>query len=469
MQKIQITNFGPIDYAEVEIKDLVIFIGEQASGKSTISKLIYFFKTLKEDYYETVIEPFSDYNYETLFIKKITEKFFKYFGLGNNISNFKIKFFYNLENAIELSLDDDNLKIEISDSFIEQHKQIISKPGKDKLADDFLSFAKKTDSKYEEVLIKRQIAKYLEYIYNLVSELFDDDKANLFVPAGRNITTTYSDQFKLDFFGNLVLENNSNSKKSHSGDVHLMLEFLRKVEGIKDSFKNSDFDSLIENELKLKNITQDHAQVLHKAKDLIFQILKGKYQHDSNGEKIVFNGKNNRAVSLNNASSGQQESIRILQDLFLILLNKEAAFRVIEEPEAHLYPMAQKQLIELIGMVLKHTDSQVLITTHSPYILSVVNNLVFANRVENMITESPVKIKGELSINQDATIKAADFQAYSLANGEEWEFISIFDEESQLIDQNYLDKISQIVGDEFNATFQIYKQLKPRNRQQKTN
>jgi predicted ATPase len=38
MKKIQITNFGPIVEAEVEIKNLVVFIGQQASGKSTISK-----------------------------------------------------------------------------------------------------------------------------------------------------------------------------------------------------------------------------------------------------------------------------------------------------------------------------------------------------------------------------------------------------------------------------------------------
>jgi predicted ATPase len=49
MQKIIIKNFGAIEYAEIEIKKVLVLIGEQASGKSTIAKLIYFFKTLRDD------------------------------------------------------------------------------------------------------------------------------------------------------------------------------------------------------------------------------------------------------------------------------------------------------------------------------------------------------------------------------------------------------------------------------------
>ena len=42
MQKIIINNFGAVKNAEIDIKKVLILIGEQASGKSTIAKLIYF-------------------------------------------------------------------------------------------------------------------------------------------------------------------------------------------------------------------------------------------------------------------------------------------------------------------------------------------------------------------------------------------------------------------------------------------
>ncbi len=48
MHKIQIKNFGPIKDFKADIKDCFVFIGPQGSGKSTISKAIYFFKSLKK-------------------------------------------------------------------------------------------------------------------------------------------------------------------------------------------------------------------------------------------------------------------------------------------------------------------------------------------------------------------------------------------------------------------------------------
>lgn len=45
-ERIEIYNFGPIKEACFDIKKLNIIIGEQASGKSIISKLIYFFKNI---------------------------------------------------------------------------------------------------------------------------------------------------------------------------------------------------------------------------------------------------------------------------------------------------------------------------------------------------------------------------------------------------------------------------------------
>ncbi len=54
MQKIIIKNFGAIEYAEIEIKKVLVLIGEQASGKSTIAKLIYFFKSLRDDIFKKI-------------------------------------------------------------------------------------------------------------------------------------------------------------------------------------------------------------------------------------------------------------------------------------------------------------------------------------------------------------------------------------------------------------------------------
>ena len=44
MERLIVRNFGPIKDVEIEIPRLLVFIGDQASGKSTLGKLIYIFK-----------------------------------------------------------------------------------------------------------------------------------------------------------------------------------------------------------------------------------------------------------------------------------------------------------------------------------------------------------------------------------------------------------------------------------------
>jgi len=468
MQKIQIQNFGPITGdVEIDISQMVVLIGEQASGKSTISKLIYFFKSLKEDLFGLIFNNLdTDEDIRILFIKEISLKFYKFFGSTKHLPDFTIKYFYSENRTIELGLYPDKyLNIRFDNDFygeiggeIRALLQAIKLPTNGKNA-------------YELIAVEQSKGKYLNRLKDIVDGLFQDSKTSLFIPAGRNITVTYSEQFKLKFFSNLSLDSEKERKRedrNQSVDTHLMLEFLEKMEIIKEDFKDNDFDSLINRELYFKNINKEYAKVLSSGQQIIFDILKGKYINHKYGERIVFNTQKSQYVHLNNASSGQQESIRILQDLFLILLNKQDVFRIIEEPEAHLYPLAQKKLIELMAMVLNYTDSQIIITTHSPYILSVVNNLIFAKSIHTLKGESSVAVNG-FELPENSLIDPEKFRAYGIKNKDEWEFISIFDTATNLINQNYLDEISEIVGDEFNAMFEMYKQLKPRKRLRKTN
>jgi predicted ATP-dependent endonuclease of OLD family len=143
-----------------------------------------------------------------------------------------------------------------------------------------------------------------------------------------------------------------------------------------------------------------------------------------------------------------------LQDVFLVLLDQERAFRVIEEPEAHLYPMAQKHLIEMIAMMLNSTDSQVIITTHSPYILSIFNNLLFATRVVN----KDEKVRGQVDqiIPESCRLDPKKCNAYFLKDGL---CKSIFNPKLGLIGQNHLDEISEELGADFDDLYRIYGEL----------
>ena len=52
MHKLTIHNLGPVEQCELECVPFLTLTGFQASGKSTIAKAIYFFRTIKEDFIE---------------------------------------------------------------------------------------------------------------------------------------------------------------------------------------------------------------------------------------------------------------------------------------------------------------------------------------------------------------------------------------------------------------------------------
>ena len=49
MHKLIINKLGPIGHCELECSRFMTLTGFQASGKSTIAKVIYYFRTIKED------------------------------------------------------------------------------------------------------------------------------------------------------------------------------------------------------------------------------------------------------------------------------------------------------------------------------------------------------------------------------------------------------------------------------------
>lgn len=466
MQKIIIKNFGPVKDAEIDIKKTLILIGEQASGKSTIAKLIYFFRTLQDEINSHFInflnsssnEAFS-FNESRDLINPIKRKFYTFFGTTNNRSKFVITFFYDseLKRSLEISFNKEkSLSITFSpDFFIKDWEQKITTKIND------LNNLRKAGSVHIE-LKKSNINPSLSLYESLLDNAFisnNREYGSLFVIAGRNATVQYSSLFEKYLFADIQKRVAENSKseiklKDQTVDEVLMLEFIKKIEYNKSKFEynGGSFQSIVD---LFSNVLDNH-NMINLILVKINQILKGTYKFDGSKEKIIFN--NNNFVSLHDASSGQQESIRILQDIFLVILEKEKVFRVIEEPEAHLFPEAQKLLVELFAILVNaQLENELIITTHSPYILTAYNNLLFANRV----IQKNEELKEEVykNINEECILDSKDFAAYGLKIVQSEDDVycqSIVDEEMGLIDQNFLDSVSDTLNDEFHNLYDLY-------------
>lgn len=238
MQKIIIHNFRQISDAEIDIKRILVFIGEQASGKSTIAKLIYFFKSLAQDYVDIVFNDGRslDMNkFQSSLIKKIQNKFSVYFGFTTQLpQDFRIDFYYSYENDRKLSLSKArSLQIKFSSAFWDFISQ------KTNTGLQRFKNTERISSGVRFTIKEKQRSALLDKITKMSQEIFETNKECLFIPAGRNITVSYPEQFQLLFFG--ALSDSSNSiKEINTIDLRLIKDFMSYSKFLVDYFSNTN-------------------------------------------------------------------------------------------------------------------------------------------------------------------------------------------------------------------------------------
>ena len=430
MQKIEIRNFGPIKELNLDIKDFSIFIGPQASGKSTIAKTIFFFKSLNDDLVKYFIESVekSDFSKSIgTYAKSIRQKYLDYFGSSTHLNGLHLKYYYTEKIWISITIETNHKYItpNFSEQFKDDFKNLV------KEAIEFSSFLGQRNpsllTSKDLLQIDSEKRKFVSYIKEKCNSIFQEDRELIFIPAGRSLLATLSDQ--LQFINPRNLD-------------FLMRTFLDKINIVRPIFNKSLSDIIKERRLLTQYDIDYNKTKL--ADEIISKILRGKYQYDKDGEKIFY--ETNKYVKLNFSSSGQQESLWILLLLFIIILEKQNVFIVIEEPEAHLFPEAQKEISNLIALMSNVENSQVIITTHSPYILASLNNLILANKVgsENINVEK--RINKNLWINRDKVYAAL------VTKGQ---VKDIIDNELNIIQQENIDSVSGTINDEFDFLFQF--------------
>ena len=449
MQNISIKNFGPIKEIKVNINDYTIFIGPQASGKSTVSKSIYFFKSLKDDLikllYDVIENNESLADPTTTYKKKIRAKFVSFWGTTKHLEKFTMEFNYSKEKKVGLILSDDgyvnatfsrNFQKELGNIFLFTAEYLKNKSNNNIAylsSNDILGL----DSG------KRAFYKSIE---ERINQLFEDNRQAYYIPAGRSVLSTLSDPLQKMILGRI--SSNQLIGERQELDPYLLdyplKAFIERISNLKAIF-NKGLDEIVEDRKKFTTTKIDFEN-LKVAQEIIEKILKGKYRFDKDSERIYLQD-SDKFIKLSFASSGQQESIWILLQIFAIILNNTKVFIVIEEPEAHLYPIAQKDITNLITLLSNISGNQVIITTHSPYILSSVNNLMFANQMGTKNSSVASKI-----INKKLWLASEKVAAYYVESGE---IRDIIDYDINLIKSEEIDSASELNNIEFNSLMDI--------------
>ena len=385
MQRIEIRNLGPIKNIDMDVNDFNLIIGEQATGKSTIAKAVYYFryiKTILTDYLCQLYDA-GTYNdkevnggFEKSVRKELKYTFVSLFGYSWDLDkNLSLKYYYTADRWISIKLAGKASKRYISLGFSAELKNLIHNQEKEALS---LHGQKASEAGVSLAYASKERLRNYDNFKKNVNYIFDDDRETYYIPAGRSMIT--------------LLVNNRSLIESNNLDF-ITRQFMQIIDNIHGSFSKG-----IKNAHKFYPDGERKFDVSKVANTLVSD-LKGDYQFASGKEYILLSDKNgeNDRIPINFASSGQQEVLWLLNQLYILMLKREKAFVIIEEPEAHLYPSLQNRVVEFISYFMNVNDSSVFITTHSPYILTSVNALYCGGKLieeKPQLTEKVRKIVG---------------------------------------------------------------------------
>lgn len=410
MERIRIKNFLTIEEASIDVRPICILIGPQASGKSVIAKLLFFCREGVKTTLRSSVEREHSFDEFKNSLSKVFGSYFKRDYWDGEPFNVQYEFGDYSIGLRRTKKSNGNINItlspQIEDWFIRTQAEFLAARRnrqidfEHKVTEPFLFF-----DFWHEVIKNDPLDALL--------------KSQIFIPSSRAFFVL----FQKRMFSFLA---------GPSGGPTNIDPFLRdfgpKYEGVKDVIGRLKFEDEITQRL--------YAKICERRRE----ILRGDYIREREGEYIL-DPQRRRKTRVEDASSGQQEALPMLAILseWPLLAPRDTRY-FIEEPEAHLFPSSQKAMVELIALIYKKRKHQFVITTHSPYILTALNNLIFAEEVSKAADVSKI-------VDPDTLVSFDDVVAYSVKDGHA---ININEEENRLIGSSIIDSVS----DEFSEIFE---------------
>ncbi len=266
-------------------------------------------------------------------------------------------------------------------------------------------------------------------------------------------------------------KNNSINILPHSEEVYFKNSIINQlfIPANREStnFIAEKYYEIIASKSTIPSLLSDFGQLLINAKKEqssynYSSTLNVEYQFENGIDKIVLD--NGKKVPLVTTSSAIQSGIPLLvsfDNSFQRIINEEffkndfrfrkgSSFVFIEEPELNLFPVTQKKIVQyLIERIINDRINNkspnylscLLITTHSPYILTSLNNLMYAYQVGQKHKDGVNGI-----IPEKYWVNPEDVRCYLMEDGEAK---LIMDEEDGLIDATYIDSVSNDLNNEY--------------------
>lgn len=398
MSRIKIKNFGPIQDGFLEndgwmdVKKVTVLIGDQGTGKSTVAKLISIFSWIEKDLFRS--------NGSTLRYRKQEINF-------ESLLEYHRIYDYLKEDAVILYEGDaykigyqrgQNLDIQKINSNAYSLPKITYYPAER----NFVSSVRQTKTS------KKQSFKLWSESLQEFKEIFQESKENFRERETLNLP-----------IGNAVLEYNK-------------LNDILYVKGVDYKIQLADSASGFQSFVPLFVVANYVSELPEKGKEMDEQ------------QRETFK---KESVEILNDKTYTEEQKRILLSSLAAQFNVKRTLNIVEEPEQNLFPNSQQKVINsLIEYNNAIKENKLIISTHSPYILSSLNNSILAEEVFEKTGKS-IDAYGK-----ENRVAFADVSAYQLDDGRIYD---IKDYETNLINAEAIDSCSDIINSDFDQLLDL--------------
>ena len=403
MAHLHLGNIGPISIVDIDLRRYNVFIGPQSSGKSTIAKLISFCSWVEKRAATTLSENIF-MNAEDF--KTQAENYHKMHG------------YFNASSELEYSSDIIHLKY--------------------------------TESDFSLKLINKTAYKRKKILY---------------IPSDRNLVA-------MDKLDRLIVETNTNlrgfmfdwfdARETYGKEHHLNILDLN-MEYYYDKDAKVNKDKIIHVNGKTYEIAlSDASSGLQSVTPLTLLLSYFSKQYFADYGKTISYEKKREQKELEEkinmllsstifGSAVPKSVIGSIESRFIYdnLTIPSSCDFIIEEPEQNLFPSTQAQLISYLLNICNAQEKQhsFTITTHSPYILTQLNILLFAGLLQKQGKTEQVSEYISDAIAPD------ELNVYAVQN--DGTVVSIIDSETNMISQNYLDSVSEELSIKFQQLYRL--------------
>lgn len=416
MAKLTIHNIGPLRDIEMTLNRFNVIIGPQSSGKSTIAKIISFCQWLEKDL--VIRQGLEDVD-ERLLVKVLI----KYFNMGDYFRD-DSAFSYDSD-VISLSYADKKVTVSRNEGFanapvsknayIPAERNLVTLPGIASL-------------QWPQFYLRNYLFDWLS-----IRNIYNSGRKMKISNLGVTYYCRESDHENMLILdsGSEIPLNQASSGLQSAAPLYVLFDYLTKWvyenEGDRSFEKQSAMSQGAARRLVVEQTGFDPAK--------LDRILG-----DSEPSEIkeAFNKMLSTLMNAAEKGDGDNPLLQRLNELNREVARPRFSNIVVEEPEQNLFPATQAGLICDILAMVDHNRDNLVITTHSPFILCALNNCMLAYRT-HAAESLGLDFGPESYVNPDI-VSVWELRDGYVENYDGERNVTIQDEEG-LIGSNYFDRV----------------------------